>query len=52
MQKENWGGIKKNKKIIPLSDNLGSWLSVYNLILPQLDELCKNNTNMGAIEIV
>jgi hypothetical protein len=32
---------KKFKQKLPLSDNLGSWFSVYNLILTQLDEICK-----------
>jgi hypothetical protein len=41
--------VKKiKKKEIPLPDNLGSWFSVYNLILAQLDEICQNK--WGAIK--
>ena len=40
-QKLGWQQKNKYKKIRPLSDNLGSWFSVYNLILTQLDEICK-----------
>jgi Zn/Cd-binding protein ZinT len=43
-EEKNQGAIKKkNKKKIPLPDNLGSWFSVYNLILTQLDEICRKN---------
>jgi hypothetical protein len=47
------------QKLLPLPDNLGSWFSVYNLILTQLDEICKKNywgtikknkKNWGAIK--
>jgi hypothetical protein len=38
------------KKYRPLPDNLGSWFLVYNLILTQLDEICKNNTTCGVKE--
>jgi hypothetical protein len=44
--KQNWGAIKKKLKLkLPLPDNLGSWFSLYNLILTQLDEICNNNKN-------
>ena len=33
---------KKRRKKLPLPDNLGSWFSVYNLILTQLNEICKS----------
>ena len=39
-----------SKKNIPLPDNLGSRFSVYNLILTQIDEIRKNNTNRGALD--
>jgi hypothetical protein len=29
------------KKLETLPDNLGSWFSVYNLMLSQVDEICK-----------
>jgi hypothetical protein len=42
---------KINKFVFrPLPDNIGTLFSVYNLILTQLDEICKNNNNWGAIK--
>ena len=40
---------QQQKTFRPLPDNLGSWFSVYNLILTQLDEIWREKKYWGAI---
>jgi hypothetical protein len=49
MHNNYWGAIKKYTTSTQLRKLI---FSTYNLILTQLDEIWKNNTNLGAIELI